>query len=70
MYLSSNVLITALITLVTTMTQLQLFPPTTDPTLVQETRELFQHEGSTEELVQRILAAAKALESLDEKPTP
>ena len=62
MYLSSNALIT-------TMTQLQLFPPATDPSLVQETRELFQHEGSTEELVQRILAAAKALESLNDKPT-
>ena len=51
------------------MTQLQLFPPATHPSLDQETRELFQHEGSTEELVQRILAAAKALESLDDKPT-
>jgi hypothetical protein len=61
MYLSSSALIT-------TMTQLQLFPPATRSSLDQETRELFQHEGSTEELVARILAAAKALESLDEKP--
>jgi hypothetical protein len=49
------------------MTQLHLFPTDSPPTLLQETRELFQHEGSTEDLIQRVLAAAKALETLNEK---
>ncbi|MBD3881041.1 hypothetical protein IFO70_04665 [Phormidium tenue FACHB-886] len=49
------------------MTQLHLFPTDSNHTLLQETRELFQHQGSTEELIQRVLAAAKVLESLNEK---
>ncbi|NJR64307.1 MAG: hypothetical protein HC772_01605 [Leptolyngbyaceae cyanobacterium CRU_2_3] len=55
--------------------QLQLFPETfqsLDPNsipdqLLLETQILFQHQGSTEELIERILEAAQAIAALSEK---
>ncbi|NJR63742.1 MAG: hypothetical protein HC769_36225 [Cyanobacteria bacterium CRU_2_1] len=41
--------------------------PSSPNGLVDETRQLFQHQGSNSELVERIMNAVRAIDALSEK---